>query len=398
VTTETTSTSAPREADAVDAPKKGNPRRFIPLFVIAAIATGYGGYNLYQRTRPYEWSGTVEARTITVGSRTGGRVKEVLVREGDKVTPGQPLVVLEMGDLSAQRLMAAGMLEEAQATLEKTLKGARPEEIEAAKARAATATSALEESKAGARSEEIAGANARLVQAQVAADKAQIDADRAHKLVASGSISQAEADNADAILKGAIAQRDALQQALDQLKNGSRLEDISQARTRAIEAEASMKLVQAGSRIEDIKAAQGAVDGAKGKLDSIDVMIAELTIVSPNAARVEALDLRPGDILAPSAAAATLLEDDQLYVRIYVPETRIGLIHVGAEVPISVDSFPGRSFKGVVEHINTVGEYSPRNLQTADERADQVFATRIGVRQGIDELRAGMAAFITVPK
>ena len=127
-------------------------------------------------------------------------------------------------------------------------------------------------------------------------------------------------------------------------------------------------------------------------------MISELTIVSPNAARVESLDLRPGDILAPSAAAATLLEDDQLYVRIYVPETRIGMVHIGEEVPISVDSFPGKSFKGVIEHINTVGEYSPRNLQTADERADQVFATRVAVRDGIDQLRAGMAAFITVPK
>ncbi|MEO7114106.1 MAG: efflux RND transporter periplasmic adaptor subunit [Polyangiaceae bacterium] len=397
MTTETTS-SLGDEADAADAPKKANLRRFIPLVVIAAIAAGYGGFNLYQRTRPYEWSGTVEARTITVGSRTGGRVKEVLVHEGDKVTAGQPLVVLELGDLTAQRLMAAGALEEAQAALDKTMKGARPEEIEAAKARAATATSALEESKAGARSEEIAGANARLVQAQVAADKAQVDASRAHKLVASGSIAQAEADNYDSALKGAIAQRDSLQQALDQLKNGVRVEEISQARTRAIEAQASMKLVEAGSRIEDIKAAQGAVDAAKGRLDSIDVMIGELTIVSPNAARVESLDLRPGDILAPSAAAATVLEDDQLYVRIYVPETRIGLIHLGAEVPISVDSFPNRTFKGVVEHINTVGEYSPRNLQTADERADQVFATRIGVRQGIDELRAGMAAFITVPK
>jgi multidrug resistance efflux pump len=93
-----------------------------------------------------------------------------------------------------------------------------------------------------------------------------------------------------------------------------------------------------------------------------------------------------------------LLENDQLYVRIYVPETKIGLIKLGAEVHVSVDSFPGRSFKGAVEHINGVGEYSPRNLQTADERADQVFATRIGLREGKDDLRAGMAAFIQVPK
>jgi len=127
-------------------------------------------------------------------------------------------------------------------------------------------------------------------------------------------------------------------------------------------------------------------------------MIDELVIKAPRDCRVESLDLRPGDILQPSAPAATLLEDDQLYVRVYVPETQIGHISVGQKVPIIVDSFPGRKFQGVVEHINSVGEYSPRNLQTADERADQVFATRIGIIEGRDNLRAGMAAFVTVKK
>src|SRR5262249_42933239 len=120
---------------------------------------------------------------------------------------------------------------------------------------------------------------------------------------------------------------------------------------------------------------------------------------APRAARVEALDLRPGDILAPNATAATLLEEDQLYVRIYVPETHLGHIKVGQHVPVRVDSFPGQSFDGEVQFINTVGEYSPRNLQTADERADQVFGTRIGLASGgREKLRAGMAAFIQVPK
>ena len=85
-------------------------------------------------------------------------------------------------------------------------------------------------------------------------------------------------------------------------------------------------------------------------------------------------------------------------MRIYVPETQIGHIKVGEEVPITVDSFPIAAFKGKVEHINERGEYSPRNLQTADERADQVFAARIGLVEGKDELRAGMAASIQVPK
>jgi hypothetical protein len=79
-------------------------------------------------------------------------------------------------------------------------------------------------------------------------------------------------------------------------------------------------------------------------------------------------------------------------------ETLLGRLHVNQAVPILVDSFPDRSFRGVVKHINDVGEYSPRNLQTADERADQVFATRVELQEGFTELRAGMAAFIKVPK
>jgi HlyD family secretion protein len=391
-----TSTASTAIAETA-APRKG-ARRLMPFVAIAVAVTAYLGFRAYQSTRPYEWSGTVEARTISVGSRTGGRVKEVLVHEGDRVAAGQDLLSLEPGDLEAQRLQAQAQLEQAQANLEKLEKGSRPEEIEQARAKAQTAVAAFEEAKHGARSEEIQGANARLIALQVAVDKARLDADRSHRLIQSGAISQAEVDNADAALRGAIAQRDNAKQSLDELANGERKEDIAQAAARAQEAQASARLVVAGTRVEDLKAARASVDGAQGKLDQIRVMIDELAVKAPRPSRIESLDLRPGDILAPNATAATLLEDDQLYVRIYVPETLIGRIRVGEEVPITVDSFPGRAFNGVVEHINSVGEYSPRNLQTADERADQVFATRIGLREGKDDLRAGMAAFITVPR
>jgi len=381
-----------------EAPPKRNLRRFLPLALVAMVLAGYAGFRAYQRTRPYEWSGTVEARTISIGSRTGGRVKEILVREGDRVQAGQTLVVLEPGDLQAMRAQMQAQLEQSQANLEKLEKGSRPEEIEEAKAKAATAVAALQEARRGARSEEIQGAKARLVALQVALDKAQLDADRARKLAASGSISQAEQDGAESTLRGAVAQRDNAKETLNELVNGEREEDVAQAVARAQEAQASAKLVVAGTRVEDLKAARATLEGVAAQLEQIQIKIDELAIKSPRPARVESLDLRPGDILAANATAATLLEDDQLYVRIYVPETLVGRIRVQQEVPISVDSFPNRTFAGVVEHINSVGEYSPRNLQTADERADQVFGTRIGLREGKDDLRAGMAAFIRVPR
>ncbi len=372
--------------------------RSIPVGVVAFGTLLYVASRVWAAHQPFEWSGTVEARTVAVGSRVGGRVKDVLVKEGDPVAAGQPLIILEPGDLMAQKLVAEGLLAQAQANLDKLERGSRPEEIEAARARAQSALAALQESHAGARTEDIAQAEARLQATEVAVNKAKMDADRIHQLLQKGAASRAEGDNVDLALQSAIAQRDAQKHALDELVHGVRVEQVRQAEAHAKEAEASAKLVESGARVEDIQAAKGQVDSAKGRVDQILTMIDELTIRAPMPSRVETLDLRPGDILAPNAHAVELIERDQLYVRIYVPETQLGHLKVGEKVPISVDSFPDRTFGGQVEHINAIGEYSPRNLQTADERADQVFATRIGILEGLDDLRAGMAATIHVPR
>ena len=387
---------------------KRSPARFIPLVLVLGGLGWYGVHRYRAAHAPFEWSGTVEARTISLGSRAGGRIKEIKVKEGDRVKAGDVLIVLEPADWPAQLEQAQAQLAESQANLDKLKNGARPEELEEAKARAQTAQAALQEAVTGNRPEEIAAAQARLTAAEVAVEKAQHDVDRLHKLQSAGAAVPADVDNAEITLKGAIAQRDASRQQLDELKNGSRREDVAQARARVSEQLASEKLLTLGTRVEDLRVADAQVKAAQGKVDQIQNMIDELTIRAPSpadakaraawSARVESLDLRPGDIIAPNSTAAELVEDDQLYVRIYVPETELGHVHVGDKVPITVDSFAGRAFDGVVEHINAVGEYSPRNLQTADERADQVFGTRVGIASGGDQLRAGMAAFIEVPR
>src|SRR5262249_15567847 len=94
-------------------------KRLISRVVLSLAAAGYLGWRTLRAPQPLEWSGTVETRSIKVGSRTGGRVKDVLVREGDDVTPGQVLVDLEPGDLPAQKLIAQGQLDQAQANLDK---------------------------------------------------------------------------------------------------------------------------------------------------------------------------------------------------------------------------------------------------------------------------------------
>src|SRR6478735_2975473 len=141
---------------------KAKRRLPIPLVVLAVGLLIYGGYRLYLQRKPYEWSGTVEARTISVGSRVGGRIAKVLVHEGDAVQPGQALIQLEPGDLEAQLLQANAQQMSAQAVLDKLRRGARPEELAQAQARAATARAALQQAMAGARPEQIQAAQSRL--------------------------------------------------------------------------------------------------------------------------------------------------------------------------------------------------------------------------------------------
>jgi len=324
-------------------------RRLVILLIVAVALGSYVGFRIRRAHAPLEWSGTVEAHTIEVGSRVGGRVLEVHVREGDDVVAGQPLVTLEKGDLPAQRLIAEGQLAQAKSVLQKVASRTLPTPRRA----------------------ELAGAEARL-QAELAQEaKARLDDERAQKLLHSGAGTRMDADNAALALRTASAQ---------------------------VAAQKAQKEMLLHGTPEDVRSGEGMVDAAEGRLQQIDVMLDELVIRAPRAARVESLDLRPGDILAPNAPAARLLEPTELFVRIYVPETEIGRIRPGMEVPIFVDSFPGRAFRGRVESVASEGEFTPRNLQTADERADQVFASRVRIEEGADVLRAGMAAFVRVPR
>jgi HlyD family secretion protein len=206
---------------------------------------------------------------------------------------------------------------------------------------------------------------------EVAIEKAKMDLDRTEKLFAGQAGTQNDLDNAKIALRNATAQKDTQKASLDELLRGTP---------------------------EDMKSAQGQVDAAQGKLDQIQTMLDELVIRSPRDAQVETLDLRPGDILTLNQVAAKLLEPSELFVRIYVPETQLGLIHPHQTLPVYVDSFPGQAFKAEVESVSSQGEYTPRNLQTEDERADQVFSSRLRIVEGQDRLRAGMAAFARLPR
>ncbi len=314
-------------------------------------------------------SGTLEARNISIGSKVGGRVSRVLVREGDHVEAKQLLVVFESTELEGQLLQAQGRVEGARANLAKMLRGSRPEEIAEANAAAD-----------GYREAELAQAHADLERARTDETNADRELKRTEILTESGAMSQQSLDNARDRARSAHALVSAQQNA------------AAAAEGRLKAAKAVADKTRHGFRTEDVAAARAELTLAEGQLKEAEARWAEREVRSPAAAVVETMDLRPGDLLSANSPVAQLLEADQLYLMVYVPETQIGTVHIGNAAQIHVDTYPGRTFQANVEQIRQQSEFLPRNVQTKEERIHQVIGVKLRVENHDSLLRAGVSA------
>src|ERR1700757_3073100 len=330
-----------------------NRNRILIVLMLAGLA-GLAAYsmNWFHRDTALQGSGTVEARNIRVGSKIGGRIDKILVREGDSVEPGQTLITFDDKELLAS-------LAASRAAAEKAERGFRPEEIAEARAAAAQAKAEYDQRKNGYRQEDIDAAKAELDRANADEIRTHLDFQRYDSLAQKDLVSKQQRDTAEANWKMALAQRQSAQQKFDELKRGNRPEEIAAARAALAYDEARFR---------------------------------ERQVLAPAPSVVEVLDVRPGDLIPPNTPVATLLESDQIYVRIYIPETEIGRVHLGQKAELRVDSFPNQVFKGVVEQINQQAEFLPRNVQTREERAHQVFGVKVRIDDASHRVLSGMAA------
>ncbi len=117
-----------------------------------------------------------------------------------------------------------------------------------------------------------------------------------------------------------------------------------------------------------------------------------MKIVAPTNCVLEVLSVKPGDVLAPNQSVATLLLTNHIWVRVFVPEPWLGHIKLGDAVKVRVDAFAGKDFAGIVEQVAREAEFTPRNVQTVDERVKQVFGIKVKLDNAADQLRAGMSA------
>jgi HlyD family secretion protein len=355
-------------------------KRLVIIVLVVAVAAAGVAYSAgwFQRDTSLQGSGTVEARDIRVGSKIAGRIDKVLVREGDTVKPGQVLITFDDRELLAS-------LQQSQASALKAERGYRSEEIAQARAAAEAANADYQMRVNGYRREDVAAAQADLDRATADETRAHLDAERYDALAEKDLVSKQQRDTAEANWKMALAQRQNLQHKLDQLQRGYRSEEIAAAKARYEQAEATYQMMARGNRPEDVALAKAAYSFEQARFR-------ESQVVSPAAATVEVLDVRPGDLVAPNTPVATLLESDQIYVRIYIPETEIGHVQLGQKAEVRVDSFPKTLFDGVVEQINQQAEFLPRNVQTREERVHQVFGVKVRIDDPSNRVRAGMAA------
>ena len=343
-------------------------------------------------------SGTIEADEIHVGSKVGGRIAAVLINEGQEVKQGEPIIRFDRYDLDAKHSDSLAAVAQAEANLQKTLQWYRPEEVAAARAQAEASWMSYEQARNGPRKAEVDAGRAELRAAEADYEVARITLARTERLVGSGVLPQQEYDNAKSTYDRAGARRDAARQQLNLLLAGTRREEIDRADRLFKQADANRRLVERGARKEDIDTAKAQLERARATLKQIEIQLGELEVKAPADAVVEVLQVRPGELINPNSPVATLVEVDRLWVRVYVPEPEKGIVQLGKEVSVEVDTFPGEHFHGRIEEIASRGEFTPRNVQTRDERAHQVFGLRVRLDNSARRLSAGMAADVTIPK
>ncbi len=368
----------------------------IVLLVVGGVLAGCLLPGRLLRSTTLELPGVVEIQEVRLGSKIGGRVARVNTAEGDLVQKDQELVVFDVPELHAQREQWDARLQAARADYDKAKNGPRPEEKKAAEAAVLAAKERWKRLTAGWREEEKRQAQAELDLADADLKVARADYDRIEKLYRQGSMSRTDFETSWARSRMAQGRADAARAKNDMLKTGSRPEDIAEAAAEVARTQANLDLLLAGTRYEEIAAAEARMIEARGKLREIDANLAEAVVRAPERALVEILAVRKGDLVPPNQPVIRVLRADDLWVKVYVPETELGKVRLHQPCEVTVDAYPGKRFAGTVVQIASESEFTPRNVQSVDERRHQVFGIKVRVPDPEGVFKSGMAASVVL--
>ncbi len=333
-------------------PRRGsrvNRRLIAGVVALAVLLAALAAYLwwLHRAQNPsaaFSLSGNVDVHQVELAFRVSGRIAELKVQEGDKVTAGEILAQLDRVPFDTDVAAARADVEQARAQLTKTQRGYRVEEI--AQARDAVAQRAAD------------------------LDNARVTLQREQALLAAGLVTHQQVDDAQARVQMSDAQ---LAAARDQLT-----------------------LEQRGSRIEDIETQQALEAAAEARLQKAQTALADATLLSPSAGIISVRAREAGAIVQAAQTVYTLTLNDPVWIRAYVPQPRLGRIKPGMVVQITTDSMPGKSYPGTVGFISPDAEFTPKTVQTEQVRDDLVYRIRVIASDPDNVFRQGMPVTVQV--
>ncbi|WP_347488813.1 HlyD family secretion protein [Desulfoscipio sp. XC116] len=322
-----------------------NKKRVVAVLILLLLVTGsYWAHEHYYKREValIQAAGTIEATTVELNVKMSGTVNKLAVDTGDTVTGGQLAAELVRSDLTAQRERDALGVLKAEAQLADLQSGAREQE----------------------KSEAVAGVNI----AKVNLAKADTDLARVEALYHSDAVPEADYDKARTNA------------------------DLSKNQLAA--AEARLKLLESGSRPQQINSARAEVERSKAVLKASDAMLEDLKIYCPISGVVLSRNYEVGEYVQMGSSLASVADLNDLWIKVYIPTVDLPFIKLGQQVQFTV-SGTDKVFKGEVEEIAAKGEFTPKTIQTQQERANVVFAVEIKINDAGGALKPGMPADVT---
>ena len=303
-------------------------------------------------------SGQVDATEVQVAPEVGGRIIEMTIAEGDRLKQGDVVARLDTRDvdLALQRARAERLQADAQLRLLQA--GARGEDIRQAEAQAAAAAA------------EISAAEADLASAET-------DLQRFERLLQVDSGSQKQRD--DAATRRNVAR-----------------DRVTAARARESAAREAVARLRAGSRREEIEAARARVAGVDAQIATLEKSKSDATVIAPLGGIVTERLLDPGEMVAPRAPIALLADLDHAWAEVFVDEPMIPRIKIGQAATVFTDA-GGPGLPGKVSYIASKAEFTPRNVQTAEDRSKLVYRVKIAVDNTNGVLKQGMPVEAEIP-
>ena len=374
---------------------------FFFLLFGAGILVYLGQRNVQQRELYY--SGTIEAKHAELGFQVSGRIRDVLADEGQLVEKDQALAVLDQSEYQARHEQAKAHLESFIKNLQRlevvleVYEKSLPDEVARAEAGVKVLLSQLQELEAGYREQDIKRARlvfstSRDIMEEAGKNKARYD-----KLFQKGIVSEKEWDAIKLKYETASKEFEKAKEALEMLREGVREETIQTARARLAEGKAIVK--QAGSNLKKIDAAEKEVEAARAQVQAARSAV-DLAKIHLGYTLLRALfkgiitsrNIEPGEVVLPGREVMTLSDLSTVELKIFAGETEIGKVKPGQRVEVRVDSFPDKVYLGKVSFISPEGEFTPKIIQTHQERVKLVYLVKVSIPNPDLELKSGMPA------